>query len=133
MIDYGVITIKLRVPWLIGGVVVTLPELYLSSLLVSVEYGWTNTGSQVASMLFFASILHFLASVVLSRPSRKSYHATRNDNERRDPFVGLDGYELADQGYGIDVEKSAMYRMQALSFAVPGVLLFVGSVIVGLV
>ncbi len=77
----------------------------------------------------FAGALHLLAALMLSRPTRNTYHSESTKGEYRDPFVGLDRYEFANHGYGVDRKKTRENRIQALSFGLPGLILFLVAMI----
>lgn len=116
--------------WLIGGIIFAFMEFYLASIFVSEEYYWMRSRDQVSNALFFAGTFHFLISILLSRPARKLYNVIPGKKEKRDPFAGLDRFELSDHGYGINRKRTLEYRRQAYSFVIPGVIMFILSFVI---
>ncbi len=119
-----------RIAWFFGGVVFCILAFQLSAMFMHSRFAWLESSPLLSNTLFLTSLLNFLAALTISRPSRKTYHCDRGENEYRDPFVGLDRYEFCDHGYGIDQVKATNYKFQALSFAVPGMILFLSSIMV---
>ncbi|MGD2172610.1 MAG: hypothetical protein PVF80_10910 [Gammaproteobacteria bacterium] len=115
--------------WVAGGIFVIPIELTIALIIRPNEYFHLSDNSLFSNVIFFTFIVHLIISFILSRPARNIHHTQNKDREIRDPFAGLDRYELADHGYGIDYDKSKRYRTEAFFFGFPGILLFLASIL----
>jgi putative Ca2+/H+ antiporter (TMEM165/GDT1 family) len=121
---------RIRPWWLLGGVLFAVLAIFLCSIVVNRVYGSMEPGQMFANTFFYASAVHFIAALILARPARRTYHAPPDNKKSRDPSAGAGRYEPAGHEYGLDRAMTIEYRVQAISFAIPGMVMFLVSFLV---
>ncbi len=119
------------VSWIAIGIFMVPIDISVAAMFFPNKFHYLSEGYLYSNLFFYAGIIHLIISFMLSRPTRNTYHTQSNAGGRSDPFVGLDRYELADQGHGIDNEKSRRNLWEALYFGIPGAVLFSASLFLG--
>jgi hypothetical protein len=120
---------RIRPRWFFGGLLFAVVAMSLCSIVVDRVYGGMESGRMFANTLFYASTVQFIAALILARPAQ-AWRVAPRSKDTRGPPAGSDRHEPSDPGYGVDGAKTVEYRVQAVSFAIPGFVMFLLSFLV---